>query len=61
LTGDCGQFLKEDEEITAIVDLDIAHTGDIFEDPFCFHGRHPHAATSQRLAVLNYLYCLSCS
>lgn len=42
ITGDCGQFLSKGEEVTAILDLEIAHIGDIFMDLACFRGRHPY-------------------
>lgn len=42
LTGDCGQFLSQGEQVTAILDLEIAHIGDRFEDLACFRGRHPY-------------------
>ena len=42
ITGDCGQFLNKGEEVTAILDLEIAHIGDVFMDLACFRGRHPY-------------------
>ncbi|KJS05982.1 MAG: hypothetical protein VR73_10840 [Gammaproteobacteria bacterium BRH_c0] len=42
ITGDCGQFLNLGEEVTAILDLEIAHIGDVFMDLACFRGRHPY-------------------
>lgn len=41
ITGDCGQFLSKGNEITAILDLEIAHLGDPLHDLACFRGRHP--------------------
>jgi len=42
ITGDCGQFMSQGEDITGIIDLEIAHIGDIFMDLACFRGRHPY-------------------
>lgn len=42
ITGDCGQFLSQGEDVTAILDLEIAHIGDVFMDLACFRGRHPY-------------------
>jgi aminoglycoside phosphotransferase (APT) family kinase protein len=42
ITGDCGQFLSKGDCVTAVLDLEIAHIGDIFEDLSCFRGRHPY-------------------
>jgi len=42
ITGDCGQFMSQGENITGIIDLEIAHIGDIFMDLACFRGRHPY-------------------
>ena len=42
LTGDCGQFMSVGEEITGIIDLEMAGAGDICWDLACFRGRHPY-------------------
>ena len=42
ITGDCGQFMSQGEDITGIIDLEIAHIGDVFMDLACFRGRHPY-------------------
>lgn len=42
ITGDCGQFLSKGEDVTAVLDLEIAHIGDMFMDLACFRGRHPY-------------------
>lgn len=41
VTGDCGQFLNDGPEITAILDVEIGHIADPFYDLACFRGRHP--------------------
>lgn len=41
VTGDCGQFLSEDGEVTAVLDVEIGHIGDPMHDLACFRGRHP--------------------
>ncbi|MEA3301476.1 MAG: phosphotransferase [Pseudomonadota bacterium] len=42
ITGDCGQFLNKGEDVTAVLDLEIAHIGDTMMDLACFRGRHPY-------------------
>jgi hypothetical protein len=42
LTGDCGQFMSKGEDITGIMDLEMAGAGDICWDLACFRGRHPY-------------------
>ncbi|MBA3038005.1 MAG: hypothetical protein FP814_16140 [Desulfobacterium sp.] len=41
VTGDCGQFLTEGEDITAILDMELGYLGDKLHDLACFRGRHP--------------------
>ena len=41
VTGDCGQFLNEGEEITAVLDVETGHLGDNLHDLACYRGRHP--------------------
>jgi aminoglycoside phosphotransferase (APT) family kinase protein len=41
LTGDCGQFLSDGPDVTAILDVEIGHLGDPMRDLACFRGRHP--------------------
>jgi hypothetical protein len=40
-TGDCGQFLSDGPDITAIIDMEVGHLCDHFGDLACFRGRHP--------------------
>jgi len=42
ITGDAGQFLCTGDEISAVIEFEIAHIGDIFMDLSCFRGRHPY-------------------
>jgi len=42
LTGDCGQFMSVGEDITGIMDLEMAGAGDVCWDLACFRGRHPY-------------------
>lgn len=41
VTGDCGQFLSDGPQLTAIIDMEIGHLADHFADLACFRGRHP--------------------
>ena len=41
VTGDCGQFLSDGPEMTAIIDMEVGHLGDNHHDLACFRGRHP--------------------
>ncbi len=41
VTGDCGQFLSDGPEVTAVLDLEIGYLGDHLQDIACFRGRHP--------------------
>jgi len=41
ITGDCGQFLSDGPELTAVIDMEIGHLCDHFGDLACFRGRHP--------------------
>jgi hypothetical protein len=41
VTGDCGQFLSEGKNITAVIDMEVGHLGDHHHDLACFRGRHP--------------------
>lgn len=41
LTGDCGQFLSDGQEVTCILDVEIGHLGDPMRDLACYRGRHP--------------------
>lgn len=41
VTGDCGQFLNQGEDVTAVLDVEIGHLGDNLHDLACFRGRHP--------------------
>src|SRR3546814_13800133 len=41
VTGDCGQFLSEGPEVTAILDVEVGYLGDHLHDLACFRGRHP--------------------
>lgn len=41
VTGDCGQFLSEGPDLTAVIDVEIGHLGDHLHDLACFRGRHP--------------------
>lgn len=41
VTGDCGQFLNEGEEVTAVLDVETGHLGDNLHDLACYRGRHP--------------------
>jgi hypothetical protein len=41
VTGDCGQFLSDGPNLTAVLDMEAGHLGDHFHDLACFRGRHP--------------------
>lgn len=41
LTGDCGQFLSDGPDVTAMLDVEIGHLGDPMRDLACYRGRHP--------------------
>jgi hypothetical protein len=41
VTGDCGQFLSDGPNLTAVIDVEVGHLGDHFYDLACFRGRHP--------------------
>src|SRR3546814_19897398 len=41
VTGDCGQFLSEGPEVTAILDVAVGYLGDHLHYLACFRGRHP--------------------
>jgi len=41
VTGDCGQFLSDGPNLTAVIDMEIGHLADHFADLACFRGRHP--------------------
>jgi hypothetical protein len=40
-TGDCGQFLSDGPQLTAVIDMEVGHLADHFADLACFRGRHP--------------------
>jgi Phosphotransferase enzyme family len=40
-TGDCGQFLSDGPNLTAVIDMEVGHLADHFADLACFRGRHP--------------------
>ena len=42
LTGDAGQFMSAGSEVLALLDFEIANTGDSHWDLACFRGRHPY-------------------
>lgn len=41
VTGDCGQFLSNGDQVTSILDVEIGHLADPMRDLACFRGRHP--------------------
>jgi hypothetical protein len=41
VTGDCGQFLSDGNQVTAVLDMEVGHLGDPLHDLACFRGRHP--------------------
>src|SRR3546814_3713362 len=73
VTGDCGQFLSEGPEVTAILDVEVGYLGDHLHDLACFRGRHPienmgdlpalrseeHTSELQSLMRISYaVFCL---
>ncbi|MBT4519580.1 MAG: phosphotransferase [Halieaceae bacterium] len=42
LAGDAGQFMSAGTEVLALLDFEIANTGDTHWDLACFRGRHPY-------------------
>ena len=42
IAGDAGQFMSAGTEVVALLDFEIANTGDTHWDLACFRGRHPY-------------------
>ncbi|MAI27907.1 MAG: hypothetical protein CMN75_17925 [Spirochaeta sp.] len=42
IAGDAGQFMSRGPEVLALLDFEIANTGDTHWDLACFRGRHPY-------------------
>jgi aminoglycoside phosphotransferase (APT) family kinase protein len=42
IAGDAGQFMSAGTEVLALLDFEIANTGDTHWDLACFRGRHPY-------------------